>query len=91
MTPEDDARIADTLKDFKPGPERFHGQFERFHVALETGGPLPVTLDDGRASIELLTALYHSSRTGQAATLPIGADHPAYDIWRSTPAQTVAD
>jgi predicted dehydrogenase len=91
MTPQDNARIAETLKDFKPGPERFTGQFERFHVALETGGPLPVTLDDGRASIELLTALYHSSRTGQAVELPIGADHPAYKGWRAEPAQTAAD
>jgi predicted dehydrogenase len=91
MTPDDTARIAETLKDFKPGPERFTGQFERFHVALETGGPLPVTLDDGRASIELLTALYHSSRTGQAVELPIAAGHPAYDTWRPGPAQSAAD
>jgi predicted dehydrogenase len=91
MTPEDDARIAATLADFTPGPERFTGQFERFHAALETGGPLPVTLDDGRASIELLTALYHSSRTGRPVELPISAGHPAYDGWRPELAQTAAD
>jgi predicted dehydrogenase len=91
MTPEDNARIAEALEDFKPGPERFAGQFERFHAALETGGPLPVTLDDGRASVELLTALYHSARTGQAVDLPIGTDHPAYKGWRAEPAQSAAD
>lgn len=91
MTPEDTARIAEALKDFRAGPERFTGQFERFHAALESGGPLPVTLEDGRASIELLTALYHSARTGKAVELPIGAEHPAYNTWRPKPAQTAAD
>ena len=40
-----------------------------------------VTLQDGRMSIELVTAAYHSARTGQDVTLPLTKDHPLYDGW----------
>jgi hypothetical protein len=43
---------------------------------------MPVTLGDARISIELLTAAYHSARTGEMVILPIGPDHPAYGGWR---------
>ncbi|HTM79151.1 MAG TPA: Gfo/Idh/MocA family oxidoreductase, partial [Devosia sp.] len=63
-------------------------QFELFHEAITTGGDLPVTLADARRSLELVTAAYHSSRTGQPAQLPIGKDHPLYHSWLpQTPAQ----
>ena len=80
-TPQAETKIAAALADYTPEPERFTGQFARFHAALETGGPLPVTLDDARASIELLTALYYSAATGGPAELPIAAHHPAYRGW----------
>jgi hypothetical protein len=53
-----------------------------YHHALETGGPLPVTLADARRSLELITALYHAAETGAAVTLPIEKDHPKYGSWR---------
>jgi predicted dehydrogenase len=81
-TPAIGAAIDAALADFRPKPERFAGQFADFHEALETGGETPVTLADARASIELLTALYHSAATGEAVALPIGVDHPRYDDWR---------
>jgi predicted dehydrogenase len=61
--------------------ERFAGQLGAFHQTLCLGAPPPVTWDDARASIELLTALYHSAATGEDAALPIGADHPRYHGW----------
>lgn len=75
------ARIEEALGDFHPLPEHYAGQFYRFAQALETGGELPVTLTDARASIELITALYHSAETGEPVTLPIGPDHPKYASW----------
>ena len=81
-TPEIGARIEAALADFRPKPERFAGQFADFHVALETGGELPVTLADARASVELLTALYHSAATGDAVALPLAPDHPRYRGWQ---------
>jgi predicted dehydrogenase len=76
------ARIDDALADFEPGPEHFEGQLALLHAALTNDGPMPVALADARASLELLTAAYHSSRTGVAETLPIAPDHPAYAGWR---------
>jgi len=86
--PHDDpaqaARIADGLADFVPLPERFPGQFYRMHAAVTAGGPMPVTLADARRSVELLTAVYWSSRTGEQVSLPIGPEHPFYGGWLET-------
>jgi len=65
-----------------PLPEGFVGQFYRFHQTLQQGVELPVTLADARASLELITAVYHSAQTGQVVALPIGQDHPKYASWR---------
>ena len=59
----------------------FAEQFRLFHATLESGAPMPVTMGEARASLELATAIYHSSRTGQRVTLPLAADHPAYGGW----------
>ncbi|WP_319517572.1 Gfo/Idh/MocA family oxidoreductase [uncultured Martelella sp.] len=56
-------------------------QFELFYHALVEGGEPPVTLDDARNSLELVTAAYHSDRTGRATPMPITADHPLYGSW----------
>jgi len=83
--PHDDpaaaARIGAALADFAPLPERFVGQFQRMHGGLVSGGPLPVTLDDARRSVELLTAAYHSAMTGEAVALPLTREHPFYGGW----------
>jgi predicted dehydrogenase len=75
-------RIAAALAGWTPVPPRFNGQLAAYHAALEGGGALPVTLADARRSLELITALYHSARTGQRVTLPIPPDHPDYGDWR---------
>ena len=80
-TPELTQRIQATLAHFQPLPEHYAGQFYRFYDALQQGTELPVTLADARLSIELITAMYYSSETGQSVTLPIGADHPRYASW----------
>lgn len=80
-TPELAARIEETLARFDPLPEGYAGQFYRFYEALRDGGELPVTLADARASLELITALYHSAETDRPVALPLGADHPKYGSW----------
>ncbi len=80
-SPEVEQRIQATLARFEPLPEGFAGQFYRFHHAFEHGAELPVTLADARASLELVTAIYHSAQTAQQVTLPIGRDHPMYAGW----------
>ncbi|GAC1643086.1 MAG: Gfo/Idh/MocA family oxidoreductase [Herpetosiphon sp.] len=81
-SPEMAERIASTLAHFIPLPERYTGQFYRFHTAMQTGGELPVTLRAARASLELITAMYHSSFVGQNVTLPIEPGHPRYNSWQ---------
>ncbi len=80
-SPELQARIEEVLARFAPLREGFEGQFYRFYQALQNGSVLPVTLADARASLELVTAIYYSTQTGQAVQLPIGEDHPMYDGW----------
>lgn len=80
-SPEADAAIQAVLADFEPLPERFPGQFYRLYHALRDDGPLPATLADARASLELITAMYASARSGEAVTLPLPADHPLYAGW----------
>lgn len=56
---------------FKRNPRVRRGSSLRFHLALETGAALSVTLRDARASLELVTVMYCSARTGLAVRLPI--------------------
>ena len=80
-TPGHAERIAAALPDFAPQEEGFTRQFALLHEALETGGPLPVAIEDARRSIELAAALYHSAATGTDVELPLGPDHPTYRGW----------
>ena len=76
--------IEEALVGFSPLPERFVGQLFRIHLTLTEGAPTPVTVDDARAAIELLTAAYASIQSGQPVQLPIGPEHPFFDGWVET-------
>lgn len=78
---ERQAAVDAAAAEVAPAPEGYAGQFRRMHRALVDGGPLPVTVADSRASLEFITAAYHSARTGKAVKLPIGRDHPLYEGW----------
>ena len=68
--------------DMVPSATQYTGQFQGFVDALAGGAEFPVTLADARASLELVTAWYHSERTGSVETLPLPADHPARSSWQ---------
>ena len=78
---EAERRIAEALVGYRSIPSHYEGQLGAYHAALTSGGPLPVTLADARASLELATALYHSAAIGAAVNLPIAVDHPSYAGW----------
>ncbi len=80
-TPELQVQIKAALAHFEPLPESRKGQFYRFSVALLENSPLPITLADARASLELLTAIYYSAYTRQSVTLPLDEAHPFYQGW----------
>jgi predicted dehydrogenase len=88
--PERQQAIDAAIAEVPEGPERNAGQFLRLHKALTEGGPLPVSIADARPSLELLTALYYSARSGEPVTLPIGRDHPLYGGWQPQAAREVA-
>jgi predicted dehydrogenase len=79
--PEHQARIDAALADYEVKEDGYTRQFELFHQAIVDGSEPPVTLQDARNSLELVTAAYHSQRTGQPTPLPITADHPLYRSW----------
>lgn len=80
-TDADEAAMAAALDGFAPGREGWAGQFERFADALDGSGPLPVTLDDARHGLEIVTAAYRSARTGVDVQLPLDPDDPDRDGW----------
>lgn len=59
----------------------FPGLFEAMADALDGKGGREVTLSDGRASLEFVTAAYASARSRVPVDLPLGPDHPLYDGW----------
>jgi len=59
----------------------YAGMFAAVADALAGRGGRDVTPEDGRRSLEFVTACYHSARTGQRVDLPLGADHPLYASW----------
>jgi len=81
-SPEAKARIDAALEGWAFVPSRFEGLMSAYHAALESGGPLPVTIADARRSLELITALYHTAETGTPMSLPIPKDHPKYGSWQ---------
>ncbi|MCB1015950.1 MAG: Gfo/Idh/MocA family oxidoreductase [Acidimicrobiales bacterium] len=79
-SPDAEARAAEVWEGVEPAPTLYTGQLQAFVDALP-GGPLPVTLADAAATLELVTAFYTSARTGASVALPLDADHPARQGW----------
>lgn len=59
----------------------FVGFFASLADAINGAPGHEVTVQDGRRSIELVTAIYHAVRSRQAVDLPLGKDSLAYDGW----------
>ena len=70
------------LRDITPTKPLYSGQFQGFVDALRDGGGFSITLDDARATLELVTAWYRSARTGSVEVLPLPADHPDLSSWQ---------
>jgi predicted dehydrogenase len=85
VKPEAQEAIDKVVAGFSPREEFFESQFVRLHKALTTGGEMPVTLADARASLELITGIYHSAVTGQRVEFPLLPGHPRYGGWAAEP------
>lgn len=63
-------------------PEGFAGFLAEVARALTGEANTAVTLGDGAASIELVTAIYASHRSGTRVALPLAQDHPLRRGWQ---------
>jgi predicted dehydrogenase len=80
--PRDQAELDEALAGWAPHKEGFAQLFELFHATLAGDAPPPVTLADARASLELVTAIYHSAASaGAPVELPLAPGHPGYRGW----------
>ena len=73
------------IKDFcdklPPVPYEGHdGELENVLTALETGTQPAIGGEDGRRTIELITAIYKSGSTHKAVELPLQKDDPFYTV-----------
>ncbi|MEO1421602.1 MAG: Gfo/Idh/MocA family oxidoreductase [Pseudomonadota bacterium] len=59
----------------------FEGLFAAIADALDGRPGREVTLDEGRRSLEFVTAIYASARAGTPVTLPLAHSHPLYTRW----------
>ncbi len=71
--------IVEQAQDARPG---FAGYLEAVAEALAGCGDRAVTYEAGRASIELVTAIYAAARSGGAVTLPLAENNPLWHGWR---------
>ncbi|MBF9050160.1 Gfo/Idh/MocA family oxidoreductase [Roseobacter sp. HKCCD9010] len=74
---EVDAVVAG-LRGIKSG---FVGYFAAIADAIAGDTGREVTLDDGRRSIELVTAIYSAARSGERIALPLAANAASYTGW----------
>jgi predicted dehydrogenase len=71
--------IVAAQSDARPG---FVGYLEAVADHLAGRPSAAVTFEDGRASIELVTAIYDAARSGRAVELPLPDSHPLWSGWQ---------
>ncbi|QBY00649.1 Gfo/Idh/MocA family oxidoreductase [Rhodophyticola sp. CCM32] len=79
--PVPQARIDAVLADVPPVKSGFAGFFEALAAAIDGQPGREVTLEDGRRSIELVTAIYDAARSGKRISLPLDANTALYQSW----------
>ncbi|MBQ6528261.1 MAG: Gfo/Idh/MocA family oxidoreductase [Clostridia bacterium] len=82
-TPDEafEKKMSDFLATLPPLRYEHHtGQLDNVLTAIETDGPVAITGEDGRRTIELITAIYKSGSTHQPVELPLKKDDPFYTV-----------
>ena len=73
-------QITAVLRSVPEVKQGFAGFLEALNDAIDGRRNSAVTFDDGRRSLELVTAIYQAARTGQVVQLPLTGG-PLYDDW----------
>ena len=79
--PTEQADVDRVLAGVKDSESGFAGLFSAMADALEGSGGREVTLKDGRRSLEFVTGVYASSRSGASVAFPLEETHPLYAGW----------
>ena len=79
--PVSQARVDAVVRAVPPCKTGFAGLFEAVADALDGASSRHVTLADGRRSLEFVTGVYGSARSGAPVAFPLAADHPLYAGW----------
>ncbi|APX12930.1 Gfo/Idh/MocA family protein [Tateyamaria omphalii] len=80
--PDRQGNVDAVCADMAPGLGGFAGFLSEVGNAIAGMPNTAVTLEDGAASIALVTAIYASHRRGVRVSLPIPADHPMREGWQ---------
>ena len=73
--------IDEVLASVQTDASGFAGFFAALFDALDDRPGREVLLEDGRRSLELVSAIYLSAKTGSKVTLPLGPEDSVYDSW----------
>jgi len=83
--PEQQARVDEIVSSISDVRDGFAGFFDELANQIAGEEHRAVTIEDGRRSIELVAAIYQSSRTKKTIELPLGDNAQLYNGW--APAQ----
>ena len=73
--------IDEVVMNHEPHQEGFARQFELAYEAFTHHGITPVTLNDARSSLDIISGIYRSSRTDSTVSLPIARESAEYQGW----------
>ncbi|WP_299808222.1 Gfo/Idh/MocA family oxidoreductase [uncultured Roseibium sp.] len=79
--PDNQPRVDEVVASIREAKCGFAGFFEAIGEALGGAPGNEVTLEDGRHSIELVTAIYQAARSGGQVSLPLGTASGLYRGW----------
>ncbi len=79
--PVQQAEIDRVLAGVGPVLSGYAGMFDAIAQTLDGEEAPSVTLADGRRSLEFVTAVYKSARSGAPVSLPLGPESDLYDGW----------
>lgn len=79
--PVEQSAIDKVLTSVPEGKSGFAGFFEAVADALEKGGSGAVSAEDGRRSIELVTAIYQAAHEQRTVDLPLSTSSRLYEGW----------
>ena len=79
--PHRQAQLDAALSTTPHEPIGFEGFFAQIALDLAGHENQAVTFEDGATSVALVTAIYHSARTGRQVELPLDPSHELYKGW----------